>query len=87
MVLPNHGEGSEMLPLVRVRIVFCDVCSPLDPLYLGIRILSSTSRDDLGEGISGFLSQGCDGACASFSGVVQSHIFVRYGVRSVENHC
>ena len=33
MVLPNHGEGSARLPLVRVQIVFCDVISLLDPRF------------------------------------------------------
>ena len=32
-VLPNHWEGGARLPLVRVRIVFCDVISPLDPSF------------------------------------------------------
>ena len=76
-----------MLPLVRIRIVFCDVFSPLDPLFLWDRILSSTSRGDLGEGVLGFLSQSCGGTCTTFSGVLQSRIVVHYGVRRVENHC
>ena len=32
---PNHGKGSAMLPLVRVRIVFCYVFSSFDPLFPG----------------------------------------------------
>ena len=47
-------EGKRMLPLVRVRIVFCHVFLPLDPLFPWIRILSSTSRDNFGRRNFGF---------------------------------
>ena len=53
----NHGKGNAVLPLVRFRIVFCYVFSPLDPLFPWIRILSSTSRGNFREGISGFVAE------------------------------
>ena len=72
----SQGGGAR-LPLVRMTIVSAMSLCRWIPLLPWIRILSFTSRGELG---------GCIGTCASFSGVLQSHVCVYFGGRRVENH-
>ena len=65
MVFPNHGEGSARLPLVKVRIVFCDVFSPLDPHFTRDSYSLVYIQGYLTGGVSFFFCQVCGGACFS----------------------
>ena len=68
---PNHGKGSALLSLVRIRIIFCYVFSPFDPLFPGF-VFSRLHRGVILEKEFQVLSQDCDSSCSSFSGVIDS---------------
>ena len=59
-------EGMRMLPLVRVRIVFCYVFSPFDPLFPGF-VFSRLHPGVILEKEFWVLSQGYCSVCSSFS--------------------
>ena len=67
----NHGKGSAVLSPVRVRIVFCYVFSPFDPLFPGF-VFSRLHPGVVLEKKFQVLSQGCGSSCSSFSGVLLS---------------
>ena len=71
----EYREGKSMLPLVRVRIVFCYVFSPLGPLFPWNHALRLHPGVILGMGFR-VLSQGCDGACSSSYRILLSLNFI-----------